>query len=141
MNTLEFKKRIVRPLGFQLGFTLIELMIAVAVIGILTAIAFPSYKSHLVKSRRSTVQTTLLDLAQRQQLYLMDARRYATSLTELNVTLSSDVTPYYSISVAASEGPPLTFTVTATPVSGSSQYGDVTLSIDQTGLKTPANTW
>jgi type IV pilus assembly protein PilE len=141
MNTLEFKKRIARPLGFQLGFTLIELMIAVAVIGILTAIAFPSYKSHLVKSRRSTVQTTLLDLAQRQQLYLMDARRYATSLNELKVTVPSEVAPYYSISVAAEEGPPLTFNLTATPVSGSSQYGDVTLSIDQTGLKTPANTW
>ncbi len=123
------------------GFTLIELMITVAIVAILAAIAYPSYINHIIKGRRAAAQASLLDIAQRQQQYLLDSRSYASTLTLLNVTPPSDVTAYYTISIAASAGTPPTFTVTATPIAGSSQANDVTLSIDNAGVKTPANTW
>jgi type IV fimbrial biogenesis protein FimT len=56
------------------GFTLVELIVAVAVIGILAAVAFPSYQEYLKRSNRSTVQSLMLDLANREQQYLLDTR-------------------------------------------------------------------
>jgi type IV pilus assembly protein PilE len=123
------------------GFTLIDLMITVAMVGILAAIAYPSYTNYMVKSRRSSAQTYLMDVAQAEQQYLLDSRSYATSLTALNMTAPSSVAPYYTIAITASDGPPPTFTATATPIPGAPQASDVTLSIDNTGMKLPANTW
>ncbi|GAB7546166.1 type IV pilin protein [Cupriavidus sp. 8B] len=125
----------------QSGFTLVELMITVAIVGILASIAYPSYISYLVKGRRSSAQASLMDIAQRQQQYLLDARSYASSLATLNVTPPTDVSTYYTITIAVTAGPPPTFTATATPVAGTSQASDVTLSINNAGAKTPANTW
>lgn len=60
------------------GFTLIELMIVVAVIALLAAVAYPSYRTHVAKSQRSQGQQVLSDVAQRQEQYLLDRRQYAT---------------------------------------------------------------
>ena len=62
--------------GKQNGFTLIELMITVAVVGILAAIAYPSFQGAMMKNRRAAAQAYLSDVAQKQQQYLMDARAY-----------------------------------------------------------------
>jgi type IV pilus assembly protein PilE len=127
--------------NLQRGFTLVEIMIVIAVIGILSAIAFPSYQDYLIKGRRAAAQSHLMEIAQQQQQYLLDARAYAADLTTLNLTTPTDISSYYQISVTASEGPPPSFTITATPVSGSAQASDVTLSIDNTGNKLPAGKW
>lgn len=127
--------------NLQRGFTLVEIMIVIAVIGILSAIAFPSYQDYLIKGRRAAAQSHLMEIAQQQQQYLLDARAYAADLTTLNLTTPTDISTYYQISVTASEGPPPSFTITATPVSGSAQASDVTLSIDNTGNKLPAGKW
>lgn len=121
------------------GFTLIELMITVVIIGILTAIAFPSYQAHLLKGRRASAQAHLMDIAQRQQQYLLDARAYATDLPTLNMTTPADVSPYYRIAVSSPGGTPPTFVITANPTG--IQASDGALSIDNTGVKTPADKW
>jgi len=123
------------------GFTLIELMIAVAVVAIVAMIAIPSYTAQMVKSRRSSAEAVLLDIAQRQQQYLLDVRSYAPDVATLKTTTPVNVYTYYTIAIAAAAGPPPTFTATATPIAGTAQAGDVTLTINNTGAKTPAGTW
>ena len=125
----------------QRGFTLIELMMVVAIVAILAAVAYPSYMSYLAKGNRSAAEAHLMDIAQSQQRYLLDARSYAADLTTLNVTTPSSVSPYYTITIATAAGPPPTFTATATPKAGTSQASDVTLSIDGAGVKQPTNVW
>lgn len=125
----------------QRGFTLMELMIVVAVIAILSAIAYPNYQEFLKKGRRAAAQSHLMEIALQQQQYLLDARTYASDLATLNMQTPNDVASFYQITITASDGPPPSFTITATPISGSVQASDVTLSIDQTGKKLPVGSW
>ncbi len=123
------------------GFTLIELMITVAVVAILAAIAYPSYLSYLVRSNRAAAQSALMDIAQREQQYLLDARAYAPDLATLNVALASGVSAHYTVAIALTAGPPPGFVATATPIPGTRQAADGALSIDQAGVKTPLDKW
>lgn len=123
------------------GFTLIELMITVAVIGILAAVVYPTYQNAMVKSRRASAQAFLADVAQRQQQYLMDARTYASGVGELKVTPPSDVSKYYTVTFVVSASLPPAFTATAAPLSGSPQSSDGALSITSNGAKLPAGKW
>lgn len=121
------------------GFTLIELLVAVAIVGILAAIAVPSYATYMQKSRRASAQSHLMDIAQRQQQYLLDARAYAPDMVALGISTPSDVSLYYSpitITSVNTPGTPPSFTVTAVPIS--SQVNDIcgTLGIDNVGNKT-----
>lgn len=118
------------------GFTLIEIVVVVAIIAILAAIAFPSYQNHLRKARRADAQSALMDLANREQQYLLDARSYATgssALTSLNVSLPSDVTTYYTVSIASGAATP-SFVITATAIGAQVKDGNLTL--DSDGNKT-----
>src|SRR5207245_8438538 len=85
--------------GAVLGFTLIELMVAVAIVAILTAIAYPSYLSQMKKSRRTAAESTLMDIAQREQQYLLDARSYPPDVPTLNVTIPSDLFSFYTVQI------------------------------------------
>ena len=120
------------------GFSLIELMIAVAIVGILVAIAVPSYQDHLRKGRRADAQAFITQVAQRQQQYLLDARTYAlggAALTELSLVAPTSVSDHYAVTVtpAAPTVPP-SFTVTATPTS-TVQQPDGILTLTNTGAK------
>ncbi|MCG2584057.1 type IV pilin protein [Massilia sp. TS11] len=123
------------------GFTLVEILVTVAIVGILAAIAIPAYNQYLVKNNRRAAQAYLIDLAQAEQQYLMDARAYTSTLATLHVTAPPKLGENYTVSITTSDGPPPTFTITATPVSGSRQANDGALSIDQAGTKTPAANW
>ena len=118
------------------GFTLIELMIVVAIIGILAAIAFPAYQSQVRKSNRAAAQAVLMDVANKQQLYLSSQRAYADTLAKLSVTPPTDVSRWYDVTVAANNAAtPPTFLVTATPKAGSAQAPDGELTLDSAGTK------
>ena len=127
------------------GFTLVELMIAVAVVAILTSIALPSYALYVKKARRGETESALMDIAQREQQYLLDARAYAPDTTTLKSSVSTDVTSYYTIQICQTAvlpcnppgGAPPTFAVIATPIAGTAQAGDYTLTLDSTGAKGP----
>jgi type IV pilus assembly protein PilE len=63
--------------GYQNGFTLIELMIVVAIIGILASVAFPAYKAYVDRAKRSEGKAFLMELAARQERYYFDNNSYA----------------------------------------------------------------
>jgi type IV pilus assembly protein PilE len=117
------------------GFTLIELMIVVAIVAVLTLIAYPSYQSFVVKANRSQTKSYLMDLAQKQQMYFNDSRTYATKV-ELDATEPDKVSSNYVVTFAITTStPPPKFKITAAPISGSQQGDDGELSIDNTGAK------
>jgi type IV pilus assembly protein PilE len=125
------------------GFSLIEVMVAVAIIAIISAVAYPSYMEYLKKGRRGAAQTFMMEVANRQTQYLLDTRGYAINLSDLassnvlNITTPSDVSPYYTVKVdpAAATTPP-SFSIVATPKTGSAQASDGILTLDHTGAKT-----
>ena len=71
------------------GFTLIELMIVVAVVGILTAIAYPAYTDAVMKGRRAQARTALMELLQQQERYLTQNNCYLAFTTGTNFTASA----------------------------------------------------
>jgi len=119
------------------GFTLMEVLIVVAIIGILAAIAIPSYSYHVRKGHRASAQSYMTDIATKQAQYLLDARTYASSVADLGLTEPPSVTPYYTITISASSPPPA-FMIRATPKAGTAQESDGELTLTHTGAKTRA---
>lgn len=116
------------------GFTLIEMMIVVAIIGILTAIAYPSYVDYLYKGSRAEAMASLLDIANRQEQFYADNHQYATSLSDLGVTNKSD-SGLFTLSLTANT---TTFSVTANPLAHPATKDQLCTSfkIDELGKKT-----
>lgn len=126
------------------GFTLIELMVVVGIIGILVAIAMPAYNDYLRKGRRAEAQAQLMNLAQQEEQYFLDARAYALAASALNVTIPTSVSTYYTITFVTTDGPPPTFSISATPIGDQAKDSCGTLTITSAGTKsasTGATCW
>lgn len=142
--------RVFLALGrIQQGFTLIELMITVAIVGILASIAYPSYSRYVVKSNRAAAEGFITSVTSKQQQYLLDARAYATDMATLGYTSANiprEVSKNYGVTLTADNTPgtPPTYTVTATPIPGGSQASNDTkcgaLTLDQAGTKGKSGT-
>jgi len=120
------------------GFTLIELMIVVAIIGVMSAIAFPSYDSYMKKSRRADAKVGLSKLADKQERFYLQNNTYTNSFAAAGLnTSNASEEGYYSFAISSADlvsG----FIITAT--AGSSQANDTgctTMTLSSTGAKEP----
>jgi type IV pilus assembly protein PilE len=125
------------------GFALIELMITVVVVGILAAIAYPSYQTYMTKVRRSEAQQLMTAISSRQAQYIIDARGYTATIGAGGLNMGSEdwtctatcTGRFYVIAVAADNTTtPPSYTITATP--SGQQADDGAMTLDHTGAKT-----
>jgi type IV pilus assembly protein PilE len=123
------------------GFTLIELLAVIAIIGILSGIAYPAYGRYMVKGNRAAAQAYLMDLAHAEAQYFADSRSYTDSTATLGVPLPSALAGKYTVEIEKSDDLPPGFTIRAIPVAGSMQASDGTLTIDNSGARSPASKW
>jgi type IV pilus assembly protein PilE len=119
----------------QTGFTLIEVMIVVAIVGILSAIAYPSYAEYIRRGHRADARAGLLQAAQWLERASTATGNYPTALPA-TFTWTGDASKRYTIAIG---GPATTtsFTLTATPKTGTPQVGDrcANLTLTHTGVR------
>ncbi len=133
------------------GFSLIELIIVVAILAIIVGIAVPSYSKYMTQTRRADATTTLMEVASEQFRYYSENNEYTDSMADLGYG-AADTAPskegLYTISLESATAN--SFVITATPVTGAAQENDtecttLTLSSsnqkDATGTIAAADCW
>ena len=132
------------------GFTLIELMIVIVIIGILVTIAFPAYQNYVTRTKRSDAKVALLALQQAMEKYRANCPHYATGLTttaptspatpcstnNLVVSKTKSANDYYDLLV--SNGSSTTYTLTAKAITTGEQAKDTDcarFTINESGVK------
>ncbi len=128
-----------RDIRSQGGFTLIELMVTVAVAVILVSIAVPNYRSYVQRANRSDATTALLRIAAAQEKFYIQNNTYTTDLTAAGLGIEVTNNGYYTLSVAAgANGLTVGYTATATATAGKRQAADSycqTFTIDERGAR------
>jgi type IV pilus assembly protein PilE len=121
-----------------------ELVIAVAVVAILTAIALPAYQNQIRKSQRTAARTALLDLASRQEKFYALNNSYTSDATALGYANAAPIavpgggSTYYNLTIVADNTVnPATYTGTATPTGGQASDSCGTYTFNSKGQQTP----
>ena len=112
------------------GFTLIELMIVLAVLSIIVAVGYPSYQEHVKKSRRAEGMGQLLALADRMERGYSDTGTYPTNVSEI-YTATTD-SGLYTLSIVSANN--VSFIISATPTSVKNQDDDKCTSFSMSSL-------
>jgi len=120
------------------GFTLTEIVIVVAIIGILAAIAYPSYDSQITRSKRADAMAALTNAAQAMERFRVNNYSYNVPGSDISVVFSNQVpteggTPYYTLSLQNVTA--TTYTLVATPVN-SMAGKDGPLTLTESGART-----
>lgn len=132
----------------QGGFTLIELMIVIAIIGVLAAIAYPSYQGYIERTNRADMMTEMQQIASRIESNKINYKRYdriplssvlsGTLASDGSVSFPSSGTALYTVTVTSDDDITLRdkdWTITAAPVTGQRMANDGSLTLDSTGQK------
>jgi type IV pilus assembly protein PilE len=124
------------------GFTLLELMIALAVVAILLMVAYPSYQTYIIRTSREAAESQLQQLANLQEKIFLNSSAYASSVTTayngtssggLGLTSGTTIDGKYTITLPTATAS--TFTLQAAPVTGTTQAGDGNITITHTGQR------
>lgn len=127
-------------LGNAAGFSLIELMIVVVVVGIMFTIALPAYQNSMLKSKRADGKAALMDAANRQERLILDRSTYTIDMAQLGFSANPMISPdgNYSVAAAACSGGAITscYKLTATAIAGQAKDSKCqTLTLDYKGAK------
>lgn len=132
---------------YSKAFSLIELMIVVAIIGIITAIAYPSYTKYIMKSRRTEALTTLINTQNKLELYYSQNNAYPITLAALQapppMTQGAALGLGLNYSYVYSRPTTTSYTLVANPASPSQLVDSEcpSFKIDNLGNKTPTACW
>jgi type IV pilus assembly protein PilE len=116
------------------GFTLIEAMIVVAIIGIIVAFGYPAYRDQVMKSRRAEGMGELLELADRLERYYSDKGTY-DGVTAADIFHTDTAKGYYMLAIVDAETDNMQFAVTATPKNGQEKDKCHTFKLTSQGTK------
>lgn len=126
------------------GFTLTELLITVAVLSILVGIAVPNYRQYVIRGKRSAAQSVMMDIANREQQFLLANRRYADKATlESNgLSVPAEVRENYTWDISLGTGSRPSFVITFTGVgTQAADNSPQPLTLSSSGEKAPAEKW
>jgi len=122
------------------GFTLMELMIVVAIIGIIATIALPSYQDFVLKSRRSEAHSGLAKMQLQQEAHRMVNTTYTSSFGSGSNDVNEPTSDYYTFTMSGGSASAYTLKATAK----STQTADTSctpMTINQSGTKSPSSCW